>query len=115
MQKVMDRLNYMVENYDAVKASIFKGEVSKFQLQFHEETGNPMAFGSIKCENTWQDKNGKERRSVYYANFSAFGDVAGELGLQEGDKVIMLVDVSNRKGKDGKWYQNNNVLVCEKL
>ena len=113
MQGVLAKVENALNGATGVKMSVLRGELTNEVAFKFLATGTPMATGSLKCVKEWEQE-GEPRRDTYFANFTAFGEAAERLtGVNKGTEVLMLTERQSRKGKDGKWYDNDLVIYFE--
>ena len=120
-QGVLNDLQKRLASKDDVRLSVCRGALHTWQdsepplnLRY-TANGRAMVTGTLKCTSS-RESGGQERTSAYYANFTAFGDTAESmLGLNKGDRLMMITERQKRKGKDDTWYDNDIIVYFEKV
>lgn len=115
-EKVIGSVQKLLASDRDIKASVVRGSLyarddSEALSLRYTKNGDAMTIGTLRCVQKFG-----ERTSTYFVNFTAFGDIAESMiGLQSDDKLVMITDRQRRKGKNGKWYENDVVLYYEKV
>jgi single-stranded DNA-binding protein len=106
---ILQRLQELVEKSSEYSYSLLCGTIAKDVTVRFTNNGDAWVAGSVKCTRT--SPNGKGKPTIYYANFTAFGEKAEQMvQLKPGDKVLLLTERHKRKGKDGKYYDGDLVV-----
>lgn len=120
MQSTINNLNEQLgkTNFGLI---IFRGRLvplgsmpaSEFR---YSKNGTPYWKGNVSYESTVEGRNGKTYTKKKIRNFTAFGNLATQLGtLQEGNEVCIIAEDTSQKGQDGKYYDNAIVLAFDLL
>lgn len=111
---MLGKVQEFISNHGVVKLGLSKGTVSKINIKYNDD-GSAFAYGSLDCTKAWTNNGGKERKDYYTVNFNASGELAEHMSeLQEGDTILILAERQRRKNGD-KWYENDRVILFEKL